>query len=620
DIDDRAVEKARRGFYPHTIAAHVPAQRLDRYFVPADGDYQVAETIRKMVVFATQSIIKDAPFSHIDLVSCRNLMIYLEPDLQRAVLSMLAYALRTGGYLLLGTSETPVQSAPLYFETIDHKWRIYRRLEGRVALGAMPALPGGGRAPIGPPGEPATARQGMVHQAVERFLLENHLPPCLVVDREGQILFIYGRTGRYLEPAAGQAGAWHVVRLMRDGLRVPLSTAIHRAASEGRAVSVPGIRFELEGHVEDADVSVTPLDQPAILKGLFLVVLEERRPLPAPAVTPQLEVAGPEGSRQREAELEKELHAAREYLQSTVEELQSANEEARSTNEELQSANEELRTAQEEAQSVNEELATLNVELRTKLDELQVANDDMKNLLGGVNVGILFLDRHFRVRRFNRAVTRVINLMPGDVGRPVAHISSRLRETDWLPAAHLVFESLRPHQEEVESDDEQWYSMHIQPYRTAEDAIDGVVVTFGDITAQKKVEQALRYAQALAQQVVETVRQPLIVLDGDLRVDQANPAFYQTFDIKPEETEGRLLYDLGNRQWDIPRLRELLETIIPEDSVLAGFTVDHEFEGVGCRHLVLNARRLDARDGRPDLILLAIEEGQAEAEGQAHGA
>ncbi|HSJ54099.1 MAG TPA: PAS domain-containing protein, partial [Anaerolineae bacterium] len=224
----------------------------------------------------------------------------------------------------------------------------------------------------------------------------------------------------------------------------------------------------------------------------------------------------------------------------------------------------------------------------------------------------------YRVRRFNQAVTRVINLMPGDAGRPIAHISSRLRETDWLSAAHHVFESLIPHREEVESDDGQWYSMHIQAYRTAGDAIDGVVVTFGDITAQKQVEQALRRSQALAEEVVETMRQPLVVLDAHLRVKQANLAFFQTFHVKPEETVGHLLYDLGNGQWDILPLRELLETIIPHDRILEGYSVDHDFEGIGRRRMVLNARRIEVTHGRPELILLAIEEAQIESEGQTH--
>jgi two-component system CheB/CheR fusion protein len=614
DIDDRAVEKARRGIYAVNVATQVSRECLERFFVPVDRDYQVVEGVRKMVVFASQSVTKDPPFSRIDLVSCRNFLIYLEPELQRAVMAVFAYALKPGGYLLLGTSETSALSTP-YFEAVDRKWRIYHRLEGRAELGAMALLSASGRVTLDLPGEAAVPRQGVSHQVVERFLLENHLPPCLVVDREGQVVFLYGRLGRYLEPAGGHAGAWHVVRLMREALRMPLITAIRRAASEGAPVYLQDVRFELEGHTESIDVSVLPLDHVIALKGLLLVILKE--PRPAPDALPP--ATGAEaGSRQREVELERELQAAREYLQSTVEELQSAYEEARSNNEELQSANEELVTAQEEAQSVNEELATLNSQLRTKLDELHVVNNDLANLLAGVDVGILFLDRQFRVRRFNQAVTRVINLMPGDTGRPVAHIASRLREADWLAAARLVFDSLIPHQEEVEDDDGQWYSMYIQAYRTSEDAIDGVVVTFSNITAQKQVEQALRRSQALAEEVVETVRQPLLVLDGALRVRQANRAFYRTFAVKPEEAIGRPLYDLGNRQWDIPRLRELLDTIIPHDSTLEGYAVDHEFEGIGSRRMVLNARRIDATDGRPNLILLAFEEGGGEGAGVAH--
>ncbi len=614
DINDRAIEKARRGFYAVNLAAQVSPERLERFFVPVDRNYQVDEAVRKMVVFAPQSVTKDPPFSRIDLVSCRNFLIYLEPELQRAVMAVFAYALKPGGYLLLGTSETPAQSTP-YFEAVDRKWRIYRRLEARAELGAMALLPASGRVKVDLPGEAAVSGQGISHQVVERFLLENHLPPCLVVDREGQVVFLYGRTGRYLEPAGGHAGPWHVVRLMREALRMPLVTAIRRAASEGSPVHLEGVRFELEGRTESIDISVLPLDHVIALKGLLLVILKE--PRPAPAALPPATVAEA-GSRQREAELERELQAAREYLQSTVEEIQSANEEARSNNEELQSANEELVTAQEEAQSVNEELATLNSQLGTKLDELHVVNNDLTNLLASIDVGILFLDRQFRVRRFNEAVTRVINLMPGDTGRPVAHIASRLREADWLAAARLVFHSLIPHQEEVEGDDGQWYSMYIQAYRTSEDAIDGVVVTFGDITAQKQVEQALRHSQALAEEVVESVRQPLVVLDGDLSVRKANRAFYQTFKVDPEETVGRRLYDLGNRQWDIPRLRELLETIIPQGSALERYVVEHEFEGIGRQRMVINARRIDATEGRPDLILFAIEEEQGEAEVQTH--
>jgi two-component system CheB/CheR fusion protein len=394
--------------------------------------------------------------------------------------------------------------------------------------------------------------------------------------------------------------------MLREGLRMPLMAALRETAATGKAAHEEGLRIDLEGHDHLVNVTVQPLDPWVSIQGLYLVTFEESRPAPPEGEGPPPD--GGTGPGDREAKLERELQATREYLQTTVEELQSSNEESRSTNEELQSANEELQTAQEEALSVNEELSTLNNQLETKVNELQAINNDMSNLV--TSIGILFLDRRFRVRRFNKAATRVANLLAGDVGRPIEHISSNVEDTDWVALARGVFERLTPYQQEVQTRDGQWYSMRIQPYRTANDAIDGVVLTFTDITQQKTVEQALRRAREFAAEVVDTVRQPLVVLDADLRVQEANRAFYETFRLDAGRVEGRLLYDLADRQWDIPRLRELLEEIIPQNAIFEGFEVEHDFRELGLRKMVLNARRLDAGDGRPDLILLAIEEGE----------
>jgi two-component system CheB/CheR fusion protein len=371
-------------------------------------------------------------------------------------------------------------------------------------------------------------------------------------------------------------------------------------------VEEDGLRFDLEGQNEQVNVSIQPLDPLVSIKGLFLVTFWEPRPALPPEEGPPSEAE--HGPSEREAKLERELQATREYLQATIEELQSSNEEIQSTNEELQSANEELQTAQEEALSVNEELSTLNTQLETKVGELQSANDDMKNLLASIDVGIIFLDRQFRIRRFNESAKKVANLLAGDVGRPIEHIASNLGNTDWLAKARNVFEHLVPFQEEVQTREGQWFWMRIQPYRTAEDAIGGVVLTFTEITQQKEVEQALRQAREFAAEVVDTVRQPLVVLDGALRVQEANRAFYERFHLDAATTEGHLLYDLGDRQWDIPRLRNLLEEVIPNNTVVDGFEVEHDFREVGRLHMVLHARRLIGSDGRPDLILLAIEE------------
>jgi two-component system CheB/CheR fusion protein len=605
DIDEEAIARARRGIYPSTISARVSPERLQRFFTREDDVYEMSDQVRKMIVFAPQSIAKDPPFSRLDLVSCRNLLIYLEPVLQQAVLGTLAYALKPGGYLFLGSSETPAQVAS-YFEVVNRKWRIYRRLEGQVQLSPLADVAERRVIHTAPAFVPPVPRQSTTRQVVEHVLLENYMPPSLVVNQEGEILFVYGRIGRYLEPAAGEAGPWHVVRMLREGLRMPLMAAIRRAAASTEMVREEALRFELERQAEWVSVNVQPLDPLLSIKGLLLVTFQVPRPALPPAPPPEAG-AGPS---EREANLERELQAAREYLQATVEELQSSNEEIQSTNEELQSANEELQTAQEEALSVNEELSTLNSQLETKVRELQAVNDDMSNLLASIDVGIIFLDRQFRIRRYNESATRIVNLLASDVGRPIEHIASNLRDADWLAMARDVFERLVPCQEEVQTQDGQWFWMRIQPYRTAEDAIGGIVLTFTDITRQKEVEQALRQAREFAAEVVNTVHQPLVVLDANLRVQEANRAFYDTFHLDAGTTKGSLLYDLGDRQWDISRLRELLEEIIPENAVIEGFEVEHEFEDLGWRRMVLNARRLVGSDGRPDLILLAIEESE----------
>jgi PAS domain-containing protein len=313
----------------------------------------------------------------------------------------------------------------------------------------------------------------------------------------------------------------------------------------------------------------------------------------------------------RVAELEQELGATKEYLQATIEELQSSNEEIKSTNEELQSANEELETSQEEAQSINEELVTLNTELQNKVDELAWVNSDINNVLASIDVGIIFLDRRMYIRRFNQAATQVINLIETDVGRPIGDIVSKLAYNDWVQEARTVFETLLPKEIEVQTKAEQWFLMRIRPYRTPENAIEGVVLTFTNVTRQKEAVQAIRAEHDFVNNIislVDTVRQPLLLLDADLRVKSVNNAFYQTFKVKPEETGGQLIYELGNRQWDIPRLRLLLEEIIPQNNIFEDFEVEHEFLTIGRKKMRLNARQIKAVNGQPALILLALED------------
>ncbi len=608
DIDDQAIEKARAGIYPEGIAADVSPARLQRFFENVEGGYKVRDALRKMVVFAVQSVIKDPPFSKLDLVSCRNLLIYLQPDLQNRVMALFYYALRPGGFLFLGTSETPAELSA-FFKPVARQWKLFQRThvpERRVPL-PFPA-----RLPLW---EDVAAQKSMaeVHsaldarQVIERTLLERYMPPSMIINQASEVLFVYGRTGPYTEPVAG-AASLNATRLVREALRVPLSIAIRQAINQGQQCVHRGARVETEeGETQVVNLSVTPLrgadtGLASALQDLLLIQFEQvdvstRAPVPSPEGNAMVDRDLREAD---QLDLERELQATREYLQTTVEELQSANEEVKSTNEELQSANEELETSQEELQSVNEELATLNTELESKVEALTWANDDLHNLLSSIDVGIIFLDRHMHVRRFNQAATQVVNLIETDIGRPIDHIVSRLAHGEWKARARTVFETLIPQAQEIQNKDGSWHLVRIRPYRTGNNAIEGVVLTFTDITEQKE-------AYELVQNIVHTMREPLLVLDADLRVTLANRAFCETFEVTRAATEGQRIYDLGDRQWDIPELRELLEDVIPTRSTFENFEVTHDFPGMGVRTMRLNARQVRSAGGTRPLILLAFE-------------
>jgi two-component system CheB/CheR fusion protein len=348
---------------------------------------------------------------------------------------------------------------------------------------------------------------------------------------------------------------------------------------------------------------------------LFLVVFEDRTPAPAAPKKPRKPPGAEEADARLQA-LEQELQASQETNQTTIEELEAANEELeaaneelRSTSEEIQSTNEEMETSKEELQSLNEELMTVNAELQNKVEELTAINNDIDNLLAGTEVGTIFLDRRLGIKRFTPFVTRLFNLIPTDIDRSLTDITSRIKYDHLEQDAQEVLATLQTKEVEIESREGGWFTMRIMPYRTRENVIDGVVLTFTDITRLKHLGDQLQGAlMNYAQGIVDTVREPLLVLDGDLKMQSANHSFYQTFKTTPPETEGRLIYDLGNGQWDIPRLRELLEEIIPQNAVFDNFEMEHDFPVIGVRTMMLNARRLEARPGHPALILLAMED------------
>ena len=511
DIDSQAILHARAGAYPSSVAASVPQERLARHFIqdPEGGTYRVHKVIRDLLVFSEQDVIKDPPFSRLDLISCRNLLIYMSGALQKRLIAAFHFALNPGGSLLLGTSESVGEVAEL-FAPIDRKWRVYQRKDGtlaaqRAAMQRFPlaALPGEGLP------RPVVAEQSLQsRELAERTLREHYGVVSALVDSSGDILYLDGRTGRYLEPAPGDASL-NMLKMAREGLRKDLQAALHQAALSGQPAYHPNVRVKTNGDYTAINLTVRPT-MAGVTAGsqrvLFLVILEEVRGgrRAAPDHDLLLASAGTDDGESdlRVSALRQELRAKEEFLQATNEELEtsneelrSANEEMQSINEELQSTNEELETSREELQSVNEELATVNTELQNRVADLSRANNDMNNLLAGMDVGTIFVDHQLRIQRFTPAVTQVINLIPTDIGRPVGHIASNLAGYDRLVEdVRSVLSSLVPKEVEVKSRAGVWYLLRIRPYRTLENTIEGVVITFFEVSELKNALRAVQDA------------------------------------------------------------------------------------------------------------------------------
>ncbi|MFA7400868.1 MAG: CheR family methyltransferase, partial [Sideroxydans sp.] len=577
DLDDDAINTARSGRYPAGITQDVSPERLQRYFTRDDGGYKIKKHIREMVVFAVQSVIKDPPFTKLDLLSCRNLMIYLEPEQQARLIPNFHYALKPGGVLFLSNSES-IPNHPELFSALNRKWKFYRANHTLTKASAILfGNPNMSNPNFTTPAKilASKAPAGSVAELSNRILLQSYAPASVTTDIQGNILYVHGDTSRYLRQPAG-AVTTNVVEMARDGLQLDLRSALQAAAQGtptlGREIALktedatPTVNFSVR-LLPSANTDANNVDR--LLLVSFQDVHEASKPVGRRGRkgVPTAEEQG------RTAHLERELAYAKENLQAIIEEqqatneeLKSANEELQSTNEELQSSNEELETSKEELQSMNEETVTVNSELNTKIEQLSIMQNDLKNLFDNVNTGILFLDYHLIIRSYTRDAVKVYRLIATDVGRPLGDITSNLEGEELLAELRSVLETLIPREREVRAIDGTWYLARMQPYRTLDNVIDGVVLTFTDITESRAAAQiklaAVQLARELAEGIVNTVSEPLVALDGDLRVVSANRAFYQHFRATPEQTMGSKIYDLGNGQWNIPTLRELLEDIL----------------------------------------------------------
>jgi two-component system, chemotaxis family, CheB/CheR fusion protein len=614
DLDEDAIGVARAATYPPNIVQDVSPERLPRFFVKGEAGYRIKKEIRELVVFAVQNVIKDPPFTRLDLVSCRNLMIYLEPELQDRLLRAFHYALKPGGVLFLSPSES-IGERNDQFAPLSRKWKFYRAIPTAAATyGVMPV--GSFRPKESDdtrPDEPVNVtRQTGFAELTQRVLLQTYAPASVVTDLKGNIRYVHGDTGRYLRPAPGQA-TLNAVEMARDALQPELSAAIHRAASKGASTVNRELSVGSKRGRRTVSFSVRPFAEPEAGEVLLLLSFEDVARAAPDKPARGKRTAGAVVDRRMEA-LERDLAYTKETLHATIEEqqasneeLKSTNEEMQSTNEELQSTNEELETSKEELQSVNEELVTVNAELGSKIEQLAGMQDDMKNLLDNINIGTIFLDDHLVIRNFTPEAAQVYHLVLADVGRPLSDIKSALEGADLLAEAQAVLKTLVPIEREVRTTAGTAYLARIQTYRTLDDVIDGVVLTFVPLTDFKQIQEELLVARELAESIVDTVREPLIVVDGALRVVSASRSFYQRFHVAPEETVGRLLYELGNRQWDIRALRELLESVLPGHRSFDAFPVEHEFPVIGRCRMLISARRIVGSKDETQLILLSIE-------------
>jgi len=608
DLDEDALAFARAGVYPESIAADVSPERLARCFSRHEHTYRVNPDIREAIVFTSHNVVADPPLTRMDLMACRNVLIYLGTSLQQRLISLLSFALRTEGYLFLGPAES-LSGDVETFETVSKKWCIFRRTSAprreMVDFLMVPKAPAlAGRLPAGATAPPVNAAA-----LAQRALVEHFAAALVLIDSKGSVLYFQGDTDRYLRHPTGGPDL-NLFTMARGQLPRRLRAAVRQALARSAPVRVEHAPLRAEGDTF-VNVTVKPVGDPLAEERLLAVVFEDVQE--AASVQGAAPAVGDIGEAAAVLEqLESELRMTREQLRLTAsehmtasEELRAAHEEAISLNEELRSTNEELETSKEELQSVNEELTTLLQERNRALNEV---NSDLANLFEATDVATLFLDRELRVRRFTPSATQVLNLIPADVGRPVSHVSQRFRNGELASKAEQVLRDLTPVQTEVQTPERRWYLMRVLPYRSVDGEVEGVVITFADVTALKQAEQEGQRARVYAERIVATAREPLLVLEEDLRVISANPAFYRVFRLSPEQVEGTPLPELGGGRWSVPALVEKLSAVLPTGEGFEDFEIEHEFPGVGRRVMVLSAARIEAGEEHPRLVLLAMED------------
>jgi two-component system CheB/CheR fusion protein len=621
DISDKALEKARAGLYIENIEADVSPERLRRFFTKTAGHYQVNKSVRELCIFAKQNIVKDPPFSKVDLISCRNVLIYLSPILQKRVLPTFHFALNPNGRLMLGSSETVGHFSDL-FTVLDQNHRVYAKnahVAAKLHFDFSMSPYAGDQShdqvytpETGPPIQPGRSN---VQKEIDRVFLNRYTPVGVVVNDNLEILQFRGDTSPYLFHPSGDA-TFRLFKMVREGLQAELDAAIKEAKAKDLPYRKNSLRFENNGETKEICLEVIPikihLSSSERYWGIMFRELlprgEEKKTdrLPVTKENCAKQMAGEEDASRWMASTKTYLESVIEEKEAAFEELQSANEEVLSSNEELQSINEEMQTAKEELQSTNEELTTVNDELRhSNLESIKLVND-LNNLVDSVNLPIVMVGNDLTIRRFTPQAGQVLHLLASDVGRPLRDINTALDLVNLEKLILDAIDTISVKEQKIKNGADLWYSVRIRPYKTMEKKIDGAVITLIDIDSMKRTEEQISKARDAAEDVLNTVREPLVVLDSSLRVKKASSSFYKTFNVSPGETENRCFFDLENGQWNNPTLRTRLGEVVSKNIPLFDFPIDQEFETIGRRFMMLNASKILFRVENEPLVLLAI--------------
>lgn len=606
DLDAQAIEQARDGFYFSNIASELNPQQLDRFFIERNNGYVVKKDIREMIVFAQHNLVKDAPFTRLDLLCCRNVMIYLTAELQKKIIPIFHYSLHGNGLLYLGPAES-INGYQDIFEVVDSKWKIFRRNSGITAVGRFLDFPfhvGAHGKQSKPDLSVPQAAKNPIAEHFNKILLQRHTPAAFLLNEKGEILYVNGKTNRYIELHPGEA-IMNIHRMIREELKYVLSNAFHQAQRQKASVTVRDIKIKDDNKSVAVSFTVTYVDE-SPLQGMIMVTFQEKD-LPKRNSKPKqngtVSTAAVEELEKELSYTKQQLHTTIEQMETSLEELKSTNEELQSTNEELQSTNEEALTTKEEMQSLNEELMTINHQYQTKAEELTQLNNDMKNLLDNIEIGTIFLDNKLSILRFTPQITRLFNVIPTDVGRSITHIVSNFDYPAIENTINEVIDTLVGKELEVKTKKNEWYNLRIMPYRTTDNFISGAVLTFTKTTPVKALRTQLSGLLHYLKASIQTLPDGIAILDADYKLIVNNDPFLKLFNLSIFELNEHSFLDLVRNKW---QMTELADGLLATD-LYVQMHIQHHINGIGWLDLIATIEKIPDDTNKIEAVKLTIE-------------